>query len=89
MAKLNTCQLAGEQVKKPCKKCSDVGVPRKQKAPAGSNGANKENRQTHKRSWAATTQARATPKSIEIIGDTDEGEDRDEDDQGLPLGWRL
>ncbi|KAI6044617.1 hypothetical protein EDC04DRAFT_2561187 [Pisolithus marmoratus] len=36
-SKLKACHVSGEAVKKPCKKCSDVGVPCKQKNLLGGN----------------------------------------------------
>ncbi|KAI6125000.1 hypothetical protein EDD16DRAFT_1474647, partial [Pisolithus croceorrhizus] len=69
---LNTRRVAGETVRKPRKKRSDAGIPRKRKAPIGG----KEN--VRPRKIACSTHKRTLPKSAAIIPTSDE-EDSDED----------
>ncbi|KAI6100567.1 hypothetical protein F5141DRAFT_1009356, partial [Pisolithus sp. B1] len=69
---LNACHVAGETIRKPRKKRSDAGIPRKRKAPIGG----KENIQPRK--IARSTHKHTLPKSAAIVPTSDE-EDSDED----------
>ncbi|KAI6094287.1 hypothetical protein EDD16DRAFT_1503417, partial [Pisolithus croceorrhizus] len=69
---LNAHRVASETIRKPQKKRSDAGIPRKRKAPIGG----KEN--VRPRKIAHSTHKRTLPKSAVIIPTSDE-EDSDED----------
>ena len=64
---LDMRRSAGEQVKKPHKKCSDAGKSHKRKAP--SDATDKENPQKRK---GNNSEASGAPRSVEVIGDTDD-----------------
>ena len=66
-AGLDVRRSAGEQVKKPRKKRSDAGKSRKRKAP--SDATDKENPRKRK---GNNSEASGAPRSIEVIGDTDD-----------------
>ncbi|KIK12187.1 hypothetical protein PISMIDRAFT_18921 [Pisolithus microcarpus 441] len=78
-SKLEACCASGEVVKKPCKKCSDVGVPHKQKNVLGGNPS-KEG-PSSKQARCDTGRKRVVPKSTEFVHDTDDDqEDGSEED---------
>ncbi|KAI6020379.1 hypothetical protein BKA83DRAFT_104473 [Pisolithus microcarpus] len=78
-SELEAHRASGEVVKKPRKKRSDVGVPRKQKNVLGGNPS-KEG-PSSKRARRDTGRKRVVPKSTEFVRDTDDNqEDRSEED---------
>ncbi|KAG1894803.1 uncharacterized protein F5891DRAFT_1151914 [Suillus fuscotomentosus] len=74
-AELNTRRLAGEIVRKPRKKRSDSGVPRKRKAPATAGQAGQENQRVSKKAKRTAPQLRQAPKSSEVVESSDGLED--------------
>lgn len=70
-AELEARCSAGDVVRKPRKKRSDAGVPRKRKA-ATSTGPSKENQRTLKRAKRNSAQLPRGPKSAEFVQSSDE-----------------
>ncbi|KAG1794347.1 uncharacterized protein HD556DRAFT_1236853 [Suillus plorans] len=73
-AELEARCSAGDVIRKPRKKRSDAGVPRKRKA-ATSTGPSKENQWTLKRAKRNSAQLPRGPKSAEFVQSSDEGGD--------------
>ncbi|KAG2038240.1 hypothetical protein BDR03DRAFT_308571 [Suillus americanus] len=71
-AELNARRLAGEIVRKPHKKRSDSGVPRKRKAPATTEQAGRETQRASKKAKRTAPQHRQAPKSSEFVEPSDE-----------------
>ena len=74
IADLDARCTAGETVRKPRKKRSDAGVPRKRKASTG----DKESNQPRKRVQIGGSTKRILPKSIAFIPTSDEDDSADE-----------
>ncbi|KAG2108082.1 hypothetical protein DEU56DRAFT_843820 [Suillus clintonianus] len=66
---------AGEVVRKPRKKRSDAGVPRKRKDGSSAGRVNKENIRPSKRAKKNSTQLQEGPKSAEFVESSDEEEE--------------
>ena len=71
---LDARRAAGETVRKPRKKRSDAGVPRKRKVPTG----DRESGQPRKRMRTGLSTKRTLPKSIAFIPTSDEDDSADE-----------
>ena len=71
---LDARRAAGETVRKPCKKFSDAGVPRKRKVPTG----DQESGQPWKRIQTGLSTKCTLPKSIAFIPTSDEDNSADE-----------
>ena len=71
---LDARRAAGETVRKPRKKRSDAGIPRKCKTPAG----NKESDQPRKRVRMGPSTKHILPKSMEFVPTSDEDNSEDE-----------
>ncbi|KAG2109481.1 hypothetical protein DEU56DRAFT_750013, partial [Suillus clintonianus] len=74
-SELDTQRSAGEVVRKPRKKCSDAGVPRKRKDGSSAGRVNKENIRPSKRAKKNSTQLQEGPKSAEFVESSDEEEE--------------
>ncbi|KAG2124202.1 hypothetical protein DEU56DRAFT_744825 [Suillus clintonianus] len=74
-SELDTRRSAGEVVRKPRKKRSDAGVPRKRKDGSSAGRVNKENIRPSKRAKKNSTQLQEGPKSAEFVESSDEEEE--------------
>ncbi|KAG0696204.1 hypothetical protein DFH29DRAFT_1004751 [Suillus ampliporus] len=77
-AELEARHSAGEVVRKPRKKRSDSGVPRKRKAVPTAGWSDKENQRMSKKAKGTPAQHRQVPKSAEFVESSNEEEDDDE-----------
>ncbi|KAG1860607.1 hypothetical protein DFJ58DRAFT_778195 [Suillus subalutaceus] len=78
-SELDTRRSAGEAVRKPRKKRSDAGVPRKRKGGPSAGRANKENHRPSKRGKKNPAQPQECPKSAEFVESSDEEGEADEE----------